>query len=181
MNPILSARCPCVSVFLYFCLTLAVGLIGCSTAQNHPAALPVRYHNTKYDLTFYLPDSWRGYSVVMQQWDGQTYSPALDKAVAVEHGPMIVLRNPKWKPDDQYQDIPIYVFNRTQWDDMHLGKFDAAGAGGIICELWHHDKFVFGIHSRTFGFDTQLNDWRETADIVDQNCAVHRTQHLYPE
>ncbi|HXC36122.1 MAG TPA: hypothetical protein VNV43_09625 [Candidatus Acidoferrales bacterium] len=50
--------------FLCLALILAVGLIGCSSVYNHPADLPIRYHNAKYDFTFYLPNSWRGYSVL---------------------------------------------------------------------------------------------------------------------
>jgi hypothetical protein len=168
---------------LILCLALVLGggLFGCSTAENHPADLPVHYHNAQYDLTFGLPADWKGYSVVTQHWDGETYLPDKDKDVALAQGPIIVLRNPLWKTGDLYLDIPIYVFTRPQWDDMHLGKYDAAGAGGVIDELWHNDKYVFGIHSRTFGYNEDLKDWRNTEDLVDRNCAAHPGKHLYPE
>ncbi|HTV40106.1 MAG TPA: hypothetical protein VMF08_06010 [Candidatus Sulfotelmatobacter sp.] len=164
------------------CLTLVLsgGLLGCSTAQNHPAGLPGRYHNGQYGLTFYLPAAWRGYSALTDEWHGEAYLPAQDKDVVLAQGPIIVLRNPLWKTNDLYQDIPIYVFTRRQWDDMHHGKYDAAGAGGIIYELWHTDKYVFGIHSRGFWAE-ELKDWRETENIVNQNCAVHAAPHLYPD
>lgn len=167
--------------FAIFALVLAIGLMGCSTVQNRPAGLPIHYHNAHYQFSFYLPAAWRGYSVLTEQWNGQMYSSAADTIVTVEHGPMIVLRNPKWKAGDPYQDVPVYVFTRRQWDDMNLGKYEAAGAGGIIYELWHNDKYVFGIHSRTFGFATQLIDWRETENIVEQNCALHAAPNLNPE
>jgi hypothetical protein len=174
-------RCPRFSVSVFLGLMLAGLLIGCSTTQHHPADLPVRYHNAKYDLTFYLPTSWRDYSVLGEQWDGETYLPDKDKDVVLTHGPIIVLRNPLWKTDDQYQDIPIYIFTRQQWTDDKTGNFSAEGAGGVLYELWHNDKYVFGMHSRTFGFDTDLKDWPKAAKIVDQNCAFHSTSHLYPE
>jgi hypothetical protein len=169
--------------FLFVIATLlAGGLIGCSTVQHHPAGLPVRYRNAKYDLMFYMPASWRGYSVLMERWEGITYSPDKDQDVVLADGPIIVLRNPLWKTNDQYQDIPIYIFTRQQWDDMHRGEFDAVGAGGVIYELWHNDKYVFGMHSRTFGFNDELKKWRETENIVYQNSATHYPKpHLYPE
>jgi hypothetical protein len=168
-------------LLLCLALILAVGLIGCSSVYNHPADLPIRYHNAKYDFTFYLPNSWRGYSVLTEHWDGEKYSPSQDRTIELAHGPIILLSNPLWKTNDLYQDIPIYVFTRRQWDDDKSGEMSAEGAGGVMYELWHNDKYVFGIHSRTFGFDTELKDWRETANIVDQNHALHPMPHLYPE
>ena len=156
--------------------------MGCSTTQNHPAGLPVRYHNAKYDLTFYLPQNWKGYSVLTEHWDGETYLADKDKDVVLARGPIIVLRNRLWKTNDQCQDIPIYIFTRQQWTDDKTGKSSAEGAGGVIYELWHNDRYVFGIHSRTFGFNTDLKDWRETENIVNQNSAAHSPKpHLYPE
>ncbi len=162
-------------------LVLSGGLFGCATTENHPAGLPVHYHNAQYDLAFWLPEDWKGYAVMVQHWDGETYLSDKDKNIVSAHGPIIVLRNPLWKTDDLYQDIPIYVFTRRQWDATHLGKYDAASAGGVIDELWHNDKYVFGIHSRTFGFNEDLKDWRKTENIVDRNCVVHPKRHLYPE
>lgn len=42
---------------------------GCSSmkAAKRPDGLPLRYHNERYNLTFYLPASWQGYSVSIQQ------------------------------------------------------------------------------------------------------------------
>jgi hypothetical protein len=116
-----------------------------------------------------------------EHWDGETYLPAKGKDVVLARGPIIVLRNPLWKTNDLCQDIPIHVFTRQQWDDIKLGDYNAAGAGGVIYELWHNDKYVFGIHSRTFGFNDELKYWRETEGIVDRNCAVHPAPYLYPE
>ncbi|HXB60773.1 MAG TPA: hypothetical protein VNU95_14470 [Candidatus Acidoferrales bacterium] len=167
--------------FFYLAVVLGGILTGCSTSRNYPAGLPVCYHNAQYDFTFYLPMSWKGYSVLMRQWDGELRSPDYQKVVGEERGPIIVLRNPLWKTNDLYQDIPIYVFTRRQWDDIHSGKYDAAGAGGLIDELWHNGKYVFGIHSRTFVVNEELKGRHETENIVNQNCAGHPETHLYPE
>jgi hypothetical protein len=167
------------TLLLCFALVLSGGLCGCSTVQKHPAGLPISYHNAHYDFTFFLPCDWHGYSTLTNQWNGETYLPDKDKDIMLAHGPIIVLRNPLWKTNDLYQDVPIYVFTRQQWDDIHLGKYDAAGAGGIIFELWHNNKYVFGIHSHyNWG---ELKGWRETENIVNRNCDVHSGPHLYPD
>ena len=165
---------------LLLCLALALsgGLIGCSTAHNDLSGLPIRYHNAQYDFTFNLPATWKGSSVLTQHWEGETYLREKDKDVVLARGPMIVLRNPQWKTNNLYQDIPVYIFTRRQWDDIYLGKYDAAGASGVIYELWHDDKYVFGIHSR-YNADDSLNGWKEAQDIVNQNCAAHPEPHLH--
>lgn len=162
------------------CLALVLGGVsGCRTGQCHPAGSPVVYHNRHYKLTFALSADWKGYSVVVQQWEGQAYSPAQDRIITTEHGPIIVLRNPKWMAAKPCQDIPIMIFTRRQWKDIHAGKFNAAGAGGIIYELWHNDAYVFGIHSRYNWYE--LKGWQQTDDVIQQNSAAHKEPHLYPE
>ncbi|HWD92553.1 MAG TPA: hypothetical protein VG938_09400 [Verrucomicrobiae bacterium] len=163
---------------LFLALVLCGGLFGCSTeALNPPAGLPLRYHDSQYDLTFSLPASWKGYSILKQQWTGEAYSPEKDTDVVRGRGPIIIFRNPQWKTNDRYQDIPIYIFTRQQWDDSHL-RYDAVGAGGIILELWHDDKYVFGMHSR-YNTDDSVKGWKEAEEIVRQNCAAHPGPHLH--
>jgi hypothetical protein len=163
-------------LLLCLALVLSGGLFGCAT--NHQlTGLPIHYHNARYDFTFYLPAGWQGYSILTQQWEGEKYLPEKDNAVVLARGPIIVLRNPQWKTNDLYQDIPIYIFTRQQWDDTNLGKYYAQGAGGVIYELWHDDKYVFGMHSRyNWG---ELNGAKEVQDIVNQNCAAHPEPHLH--
>src|ERR1051325_9463459 len=101
------------------CLALVLSgvLFGCSTAiknansnaANRLSDLPRRYHNAKYGFTFFLPASWKGYSVLIQQWASNLSSADYQTVIGVEHGPMIVLRNPRWKASEPYQDIPIVV------------------------------------------------------------------------
>jgi hypothetical protein len=164
-------------LILCLALVLSGGLFGCSTNRNQLSGLPIRYHNAQYNFTFYLPTDWKNYSVLTQQWDGETYLLKEDKDVVLAHGPIIVLRNPQWKTNNLCQDIPIYVFTRQQWNDMNLGKYDAEGAGGVLYELWHDNKYVFCIHSR-YDADDSVNGWKEAQDIVKQNCAAHPEPHL---
>jgi hypothetical protein len=146
-----------------------------------PSPLPVRYHNARYDLTFYLPGSWRDYSVSIHQLEDQRYSPAEDRQIVVGHTPMITLRHPKWRASAPYQDIPILAFTRVQWDALHHGElWPSVFAGGVMDELWHTERFVFAISSRYNAAD-EVRGWKEVADIVEQNCVGNTMPHLYPQ
>jgi hypothetical protein len=164
--------------FLY--ATIMAGLLasGCYglKAPNHPATLPVIYHNAPYDFTFFLPASWQGYSVLTQQWEGQTY-PAAGKAAVTDHGAMIVLRHPQWKADDPRQDIPILVFTRSQWKIDRQGLFSIF-AGGAEEEIAHNGKYVFAIWNR-FNWNDSVKGSREAEGIVLQNQTANGP-HLDP-
>jgi hypothetical protein len=149
--------------------------------DSRSSGLPVRYHSARYDLTFYLPASWRDYSVSVQQLDDERYSPAEDRQVIVGHTPMITLRHPQWQASAPYQDIPILVFTRAQWDALHHGElWPSIFAGGVMDELWHSRRFVFAMSSRYNAAD-EVRGWKEVADIVEQNRAANKMPHLYPE
>jgi hypothetical protein len=150
----------------------------CSTnAPNQPTDLPLRYHSTQYDFTFFLPADWKGYSVLMQEWSAELESADYQKVIGTERGPMIVLRNPQWKASEPYQDIPILVFTHSQWDDVTPQRL-FIGAGGIDDEISHNAEYVFGINSRhNWG---ELKGWEETGKIVQQNIAAGEP-HLYSD
>ena len=158
---------------------MALLVSGCGSLEtpNHPAGLPVRYHNAQYGLTFFLPVSWQGYSVLVQKWEGQKYLAESDEVVVRERGPVIVLRHPRWRAGAPYQDIPIQVFTRSQWEAHHQGSF-SIGAGGLQEEIQHNSKYVFAISSR-FNADDTVRGWKEANDIVPRNSAVNEP-HLHP-
>ncbi len=179
MKPKLPYRPEAWRWLLCLALVFSGGLLGCSMSHDQLSNLPVRYHNAQYALTFDLPDDWRAYSVLMSQWDGEKYSPGKDTEIVVAHGPIIILRNPQWKANAIYQDIPIYVFTHQQWNDINLGKYGSpVVAGGVIYELWHNNKYVFGIHSR-YNANDSVPGWKEVENIVNQNCTAHPEPHLH--
>jgi hypothetical protein len=165
------------SLCICLALVLSGGLFGCSTTRNQLSNLPLRYHNSQYDFTFSLPASWQGYLVLAEQWDGGDLSPAQDKIIYTEHGQQITLRHPQWKTNDLYQDIPIIVFNRKQWDE---GVWPNIYAGGVMDEMWHNRKYVFAISSR-YNADDEVKGGQEATDIIKQNCAANDMPHLHPE
>jgi hypothetical protein len=136
-------------------------------APQHPSGLPVIYHNAEYGFTFFLPSSWRGYSVMIQQWDGERYLAAVDRPEVTDHGPVIVLRHPQWKASDPYQDIPIRVFTRSQWEGGGQGP-PAIDAGGVDSEIVHNAKYVIAIHSR-FNWDESVKGHEEAGTIFERN------------
>lgn len=169
--------------FLSLALVLVGGLLfGCSTSRRPLPDLPVRYHNSEFDLTFYLPEIWKGYSVLVEHWEAPLYAApdsSSGKIVGTERGPIIVLRHPQWRTNNLYQDIPIMVFTRQQWDEEHQGRFFPY-AGGVISELWHDPKYVFGLYSR-YNFNDEVKDWKAVDNIINQNRTIHPEPALYPE
>ena len=106
--------------------------------------------------------------MLIQQWNGGE----------AWRGPIIVLRHPQWKADDPRQDIPIMVFTRSQWEACgHDGRFFPY-AGGVIYEMRHNRKYVFGIYSRYNAADS-VKGWKEAAGIVEWNRAAG-APHLHP-
>jgi len=148
------------------------------TQDHRPSEPQLVYHNTEYNFTFSLPPDWQGYSVLTQQWSGQTYSPATDKTVETAHGPIIVLRHPQWKADDPCQDIPILVFTRTQWKADHEGQFSIYGAG-YEYEISHNSKYVIAVWNH-FSEGKSIKGAKEAEGIVTRNQLAH-TPHLYPQ
>lgn len=148
---------------------------GCTHLTRCSTEDALRFHNSQFDFTFSLPADWRGYSVLIQQWQGFTYSPAKDDLVEVAHGPMIVLRHPRWSAEDRYLDIPILVFTPDQWRADQDGKF-GIGTGGFDEELWRNSKYVFAMSTR-WNADDAANGWQEACDIVGRNrAALNQTQ-----
>ena len=95
--------------------------------------------------------------------------------MVVERGPTLVLRHPQWTAGEPYQDIPIFVFTRRQWETHHQ---EPVGAGGIDEELAHNSKYVFAISSR-YNADDSVKGWKETSDAVERNRCER--PHLYVE
>jgi hypothetical protein len=150
---------------------------GCGSvgSARHLSGLPLLYKNADYGLVFSLPASWKDYSVLTRQWEGETYVLAKDELLVTERGPIIVLRHPKWRADHPSQDIPLLVFTRRQWQAMQEGKF-SVGAGGVWEEVMHNSTDVFAISSR-FNSDDSVEGWEVATYAVKRNQAV-RTPHL---
>jgi|GEM_PF-1887347 len=105
------------------------------------------YTNTQYGFSFSLPASWKGYSIVNDQWTGNPINSQGGQGATV-HGPQILIRNPKWTSGDPYQDIPIMVFTIDQWNLVEQEKLTVSAAPIGPTELGRNSTYVFALPAR---------------------------------
>jgi hypothetical protein len=121
------------------------------------------YRNGEYGFSFSLPDSWQGYSVVTDQWEGTNHK----SAVTEENGPLVSIRHPQWTAQNPRQDIPIMVFTHNQWNLLQERKFSVGAAPIPPKELGRNTKYVFALPARyNFAFPT---GYEEVEKILENN------------
>ncbi len=106
----------------------------------------LEYKNAEYGFVFPLPESWKGYSVVLLEWKG--YLVGAEGDTPAEHGPQIMIRHPQWTAAVPRQDIPIMVFTVTQWNSLQQEKFYVSAAPFGPRELGRNSKYVFALPPR---------------------------------
>jgi hypothetical protein len=105
------------------------------------------YRNTPYGFTFTLPDSWRRYRVLQEIWQSDECSYC--SSHRIEHGPIIVIRNPHWTSTNAWVDIPILVLTITQSQELESGDISLSGAAPVgPGELGRNGKYVFYLPTR---------------------------------
>jgi hypothetical protein len=170
-------------------ISVVAGLLatGCSGVNGvrQSSSLPVRYHDSKYDLAFSLPASWRGYAVWVKPFDVSLSSTNYQNQIGIEHLQIITFRNPQWTTNEPYKDIAVTIYTRQQWDEEKQDRL-ATHAGGIIEELWHNQNYVFGLPSRYYAVENdddgrEFKGMKEAMEIITQNCALNDTPRLYPQ
>lgn len=126
-------------------------------------AQTILYRNEQYGFTFKLPETWQGYSVIQEQWQG--YQSGEQGDTVSERGPQILLRHPQWTSRDPRQDIPIMIFTLTQWNSLLRGKFFASAAPVNPRELGRNAQYVFALLPRyNYAFPT---GWQEVEKILE--------------
>lgn len=105
------------------------------TQHNH-----IVYNNTEYHFKFYLPSSWKGYTIINSSW-------AASKAIT---GPIIYIRNPAWTQSNPYEDLPIMIFTTDQWNSLKNGNFNVSGASMDPKKLGSNQNYVFATPPRWF-------------------------------
>jgi hypothetical protein len=117
-------------------------LISGVTMGEHAQRGPVVYENTRYGFLFYLPETWKGYKAVEDQWEGTS------GANIVETGPQLLIRHPDWTQNDPRQDIPIMVFTLEQWNALQEGEFFVSAAPIGPSNLGSNSTYVFALPAR---------------------------------
>lgn len=134
--------------------------------QNITAAeKKVVYSNTTYGFTFELPNSWRGFSIVTDKWEGRGTTDS-GKTI-IETGPKVSIRHPLWTSKNQRQDIPIMIFTNKQWNSIKDEKLSVSAAPIGPSILGSNDKYVFALPPRyNFAF---LKGYEEVDKILKNN------------
>lgn|GEM_PF-1195898 len=124
------------------------------------------YDNSQYGFRFTLPDSWKGYTIVTDKWEGLSVGDA-QGAKVVESGEKISIRHPEWTTEQPRQDIPILVFTVDQWNELQQDKFHIGAAPIGPNELTRNDKYVFALPARyNFAYP---EGYQEVEDILKSN------------
>ena len=132
-------------------------------AKTAAAQATIVYRNTQYGFCFSLPDSWRGYRIVAEQWNGTILSSG--QAV---HGPQLLIRNPKWTAEKPYQDIPIMVFTPAEWQQVTAVTMSVSAAPIGPSELGHNSKYIFALPPRWIYFP-DVKGIDEVQTLMNQN------------
>ena len=138
-----------------------------STSSSPVNSNLVVYKNSQYGFTFSLPSSWKGYSIVTDKWEGRSTT----SGKVTETGPLYSIRHPQWTSAKPRQDIPIMVFNTSQWK-LILQETLAVGAAPIgPSELGRNSNYVFALPAR-YNFAYPLG-YKEVEQIL-------RSKPLHP-
>ncbi|HET8581540.1 MAG TPA: hypothetical protein VFL98_03710 [Candidatus Paceibacterota bacterium] len=153
-----------------------VDLIATSSLPNVPpyvvhfsvaplvASGTIEYRNDAYGFSFALPDDWRGYSIVTDDWNGGMHAGDAGEAEATS-GPELLIRNPRYTAADPYQDIPIMIFTHAQWDAVAAGSLVVSAAPIGPSKLGENARYVFALPPR---YDFAYPDGYQEVEAIMQ-------------
>lgn len=119
------------------------------------------YINSEYGFQITFPDSWKGYSVVKQDWQGSENV----EGGKTYNGPQIVIKNPKTTATQAWQDIPIMVFTSEQWNLIEQAKIVVSAAPIGPGKVGENQNYIFATPPRWWGFTDALGG-DEAVNIV---------------
>lgn len=136
---------------------------------DEPQDNSIVYRNNRYGFSFSLPESWEGYTIVNDRWEGISLERSKSGRV-VERGPILSIRHPKWTSKNPRQDIPIMIFTLEQWKSLQQKKFSVGAAPVGPTELDRNSKYVFALPARyNYAFPT---GYEEVEKILEGNPLV---------
>ena len=114
------------------------------------------YNDSEYGFIFTLPSSWKGYSIVTENWEGNLIDSKNEQTIK---GPKVLIRHPLWTTTVPRQDIPIMVFTLAQWDLITKEKLSVGAAPIQPSELGHNARYVFALPARyNYAFPTGFEE-----------------------
>jgi hypothetical protein len=126
----------------------------------------ILYRNSDYGFVFILPESWKGYTIISEGWEGRSLEESTSGQVT-ETGPKLLIRNPGWTKENPMEDIPIMVFKQAQWDKVQQEKISLGAAPIGPTELGKNSTYVFALPAR-YNFDS-LTGYKEVEQILTEN------------
>lgn len=103
---------------------------------------PIEYRNAQYDFCVSLPEDWKGYSIIVGEWNGDLYN-RWGGHDGYPVGPKITIRHPQWTSRNPHQDIPIMVFTHAQWRLVQKEQLIVSAAPVGPGEVARNSKYVF--------------------------------------
>ena len=122
------------------------------------------YTNRPFGFQFDLPLSWKGYTILKQQWSGRPDTAA--SSPHREHGPKLVLRHPHWTTAHPHQDIPIMIFTLRQWNENLIVSAAPIGPS----ELGRNSRYVFALPPR---YNYAFPDGYEEVEQILKDKPLH--------
>jgi len=119
------------------------------------------YKNNEFGFELTFPETWKGYSVIKQNWVGHV----IDNYQQTYTGTEIIIKNPQTTATQQWQDIPIMVFTPDVWILMEQEKVSVSAAPIPPAKIGENSKYVFATPPRWYGF-TDAIGFQEAIDIV---------------
>ena len=110
------------------------------------------YENKEYGFEITLLNSWKGYSVLEETWNGVTLNGKDTKF----KGPQIAIRHPKWTISQPWQDIPVMVFTNEEWKLVEARNLSVSAAPIGPRKLDQNQNYVFALPPRWVGFTDNL-------------------------
>ena len=144
---------------------LAVVGVQAQEATAKPSGATIKYRNEQFGFCVTLPESWKGYSIVTDEWSGFNNNGPQGYQI-VQHGPLISIRHPLWTQEKPRQDIPIMVFTRGQWDALQKDEFHIGAAPIGPSELGRTHKYVLALPAR---YNFAYPDGVEEVDQIIQS------------
>ncbi|MBP1743818.1 MAG: hypothetical protein H6Q58_796 [Firmicutes bacterium] len=146
----------------------AVGkwLISSVLMGDYQTGVKILYRNSDYGFAFLLPKSWSGYTIITENWQGQSLEGSTNGQIT-ETGPKLLIRHPQWVPANPRQDIPIMVFTIAQWDLVQQEKMSVGAAPMPPSELGRNSTCVFALPARyNYAFPA---GFEEVEQILEEN------------
>jgi hypothetical protein len=118
------------------------------------------YINNEYGFSISFPDSWEGYSVETNSWNG---SSLVDDTKY--NGIKFIFKNPQSTINQSWQDIPIMVIAPDVWKLISEEKIAVSAAPIGPAKIGQNEKYIFATPPRWYGF-TDAIGIEETLNIV---------------